>query len=285
MHQYEGLHNSEDWHYGSRARLSKGNAMANLGGSFDGETTPPTNYDSPQHHAYAYSHEGRPSDDHRGSRPLGLIFTLLGILLLLIGSFVYFVFTDRGDDSSDALATTSVEETTISSETSTFATADPTTSNAEETPPTADTSNYADPSQIHLFDTPAQHLAVRNLELQGAGTISEAFVDKLAVMAEDPSTPDTIPTMVEGIDAGPVGEFTCTFNNNNDTEFNQGVWDCRGDQDRQVLFFPLLPGTGYGVAEPRGVTPNMFANMTPSDPNWKARAIEGAKTPNKNPQL
>lgn len=233
--------------------------MTNPGSHFDGETTPPTNYDgeTTPPTAYAASSQQPPnsSKDSNRSKLIGILATLVVVLLVLIGVLL-FMFNGRdNEESAAANGSATTQQPELTSE--------------------QDDSNYAPPTPgSGDFQYPAEHLAVRGMDTNGALQVRSAFINAIAEAAEDPASPDVMPSEFTGISAGPLGDFTCKVQQSTEPgQEDYWTWDCRGPDGLQVLFYPILMG-GLGDEGANDMVPSLMAKGSPADPNWKDRAIE-----------
>lgn len=236
--------------------------MTNPANPFDGETTPPTNYDgaTTPPTVYATSNQVGPtaSKDPNRSKLIGILAALVVLLLIAIGVLLFMV--NNNDD--DSAATPQAGSAT-----------------------TQDGSNYAQPNPgSKEFQYPANHLAVRGMDTNGAMRLRSAFIDTIADSAEDPETPEVMPSEFTGINAGPLGDFTCKVHQSTKPgQENYWTWDCRGPEGLQVLFYPILMG-GLSDHDAHDTVPHLMAKGTPADPNWKDRAIEARTQSRQGPQ-
>ncbi len=226
---------------------------------YEGETTPPTNLNNQSDPAqqsnsaqYANYWQAQPEQPEHTSRRGIIVLSVLAVLLL--GGLALFFFQDREPEDTAEFATVTVTET-----------------EAQEQYDVAE-DEYLDPvSDLPRFNMQMEHIADRKLGLDGAQKVRAAFISRIAELAEDPSTPETMPDEIDDVDAGPLGMFSCSVAMSEDEE--RGTWDCRGPEGTQAAFFPILLG-GIGDAQPQGSAVNLLAQGTPADPDWKARAIE-----------
>ena len=237
--------------------------MTNPANPFDGETTPPTNYDgaTTPPTVYATSNQvGRTgSKDPNRSKLIGILAALVVLLLIAIGVLLFMANNDEPTATEGGVTTQEAESTTAQDD----------AVDVHE-----DDVNYADLDEDHgQFDQNAEHLKYRKIDPEGAMSVRRAFIQRIGELARAPSTPEVMPSRIDGVDAGPLGEFSCLAHQGPPPHHDQfWSWDCRGPEGRQVVSSAVLmadvPPTP-GVAE----SPGLLSNGTPSDPLWKQRAI------------
>ena len=255
-------------------RHCKGMAMTNPGNHFDGETTPPTNYDGETTPPTAYAASNQQltnsSQDPNRSKLIGILATLVVVLLVLIGVLL-FIINDNNNSGvpsfADGGSTTQQPEST--------------TSEGASIDVHDDDVNYADIDKDRgQFQQDIEHLLYRKIEADGAMHVRRALIDRMGELARDPETPDKMPERIDGVDAGPLGEFSCLAHQGPSPHLEHAwSWDCRGPEGRQVVNSAVLMN---GLTPSPGVadSPDLLSNGTPGDPRWKERAIDATSSTN-----
>mgnify|MGYP007130077709 FL=1 len=251
----------------------KGMAMTNPGNHFDGETTPPTNYDGettpPTAYAASNQQPTNSSKDSNRSKLIGILATLVVVLLVLIGVLLL-MFNGRDNEepaAANGSATTQQPEST--------------TSEGASIDVHDDDVNYADIDKDRgQFQQDIEHLLYRKIEADGAMHVRRALIDRMGELARDPETPEKMPERIDGVDAGPLGEFSCLAHQGPSPHLEHAwSWDCRGPEGRQVVNSAVLMN---GLTPSPGVadSPDLLSNGTPGDPRWKERAIDATSSTN-----
>lgn len=251
----------------------KGMAMTNPANHFDGETTPPTNYDGettpPTADAASTQLPPNSSKDSNRSKMIRILATLVVVLLVVIGVLI-FMFS--GDDD---------EEPAAANGSATTQQPESTTSEAASVDVHDDDVNYADiDKDLGQFQQVIEHLLYRKIEADGAMHVRRALIDRMGELARDPATPEKMPERIDGVDAGPLGEFSCLAHQGPSPHLEHAwSWDCRGPEGRQVVNSAVLMN---GLTPSPGVadSPDLLSNGTPSDPRWKERAIDATSSTN-----
>ena len=251
----------------------KGMEMMNPGNHFDGETTPPTNYDGETTPPTAYAASNQQltnsSQDPNRSKLIGILATLVVVLLVLIGVLLL-MFNGRDNEepaAANGSATTQQPEST--------------TSEGASIDVHDDDVNYADIDKDRgQFQQDIEHLLYRKIEADGAMHVRRALIDRMGELARDPETPEKMPERIDGVDAGPLGEFSCLAHQGPSPHLEHAwSWDCRGPEGRQVVNSAVLMN---GLTPSPGVadSPDLLSNGTPGDPRWKERAIDATSSTN-----
>lgn len=227
--------------------------MTNPGNYFDGATTPPTNYDGettpPTAYAASNQQPTNSSKDSNRSKLIGILVTLVVVLLVLIGVLL-FMFNGRDNEESAAANGSATTE-----------------QNGSPASDPAETSQHLDPfADRSKFEMLAEGLWVRNLDAEQEYEFRQALFDHIGAVAEDPSSPEVMPSEFSGVDAGNLGTFDCSFHW---SDGGTGAWDCRGPYSRQAVYLGLM---SWGTGKDNDRVP-LAQKGTPADPLWKERVL------------